>query len=588
MAEQKDIELAREQSIQSRAKEDEPLRHNVLLVLSRAGQLISPWWSRQRDLELRRFWKTVDHLAGAIYTFESRLSTIPFRIEPKDGTIRAHQRLADEFTDLLLEEADLGEGWNSFYEPWVEDLITQDNGAFAEVIGPGEIDGPLVGMPSGIAHLDSWRCVRTGNPEYPVLFQDPDGTLHKMHYTRVIYSSQMPSPDALMHRVGFSAVSRCLNIAQNLLDQMIYKQEKLGSRPARGIMVTKGGLDPDDIREALALANEAMDNQALSRFSRTAVVGHADMPEAGLDLVELSSMPDGFDERESITLGIAAIALALGVDARELFPATVTGATRADALISHLKQRGKGIGQVLQLTERKFNSKFLPDTLRMVFDFQDDAQDQQRAEIKYRRAERHSTYIKNMILDDRTIREQMVEDGDLTKDQFIRLELQSGRLEDGDSVLVLFFRPDSARDLDMGVEDPLAVHANNAADVLATIEERRVAFLAETSTANPNRKAVLQEYLAALDELELMYGGQSRQAVRDSRRPDRSPPEEERGEETMEEGGETEGIPPDSEPEDLELETEMKSDGRVLRGILAQAATAVRDAANRINGKERG
>ena len=63
-------------------------------------------------------------------------------------------------------------------------------------------------------------------------------------------------------------------------------------------------------------------------------------------------LPDGFDEQTSILYGMAAIALAFGVDARELFPAMSAGATRADALLQHLKQRGKGPGQILQMTEQ--------------------------------------------------------------------------------------------------------------------------------------------------------------------------------------------------------------------------------------------
>lgn len=507
MAEAKDIDLARSQSVQSRSDLDEPLRHNIALVLSRAGQLMSPWWSSQRDIELRAFWKKVDHLAGAVYTFESRLSTIPFKILPKDASIRAHWKLALEFQELLTQESEFGNGWNAFYEPWVEDLVTQDNGAFAEIIGPGDPSGPIVGMPTGLAHLDSARCQRTGNVEWPVLYQDPKDGLHKMHHTRVILASQMPSPNELMNDVGFCAVSRCTNIAQNLLDMMVYKQEKLGSRPARGLMITQGGLDPDDVKEAFALANEGMDNQSLSRYSRTVVVGHADMPDSAVQMTDLASLPDGFDEKVSTTLDMAAIALAFGVDARELFPGMQAAATRADALISHIKQRGKGLGQVIQLTERKFNFKFLPDTLSMVFDFQDDAQDAQQAEIRLKRSERHEIDLNNATLDERTIREQMLADGDISKEQFERLELEDGRLPDGDPVLALFFRSDTKEDLDMGVENPLAVLQNDPVDMLNTIVQKRNDFLIEQVSSAPARKRLIRLMMGALQELEVMYGG---------------------------------------------------------------------------------
>ena len=580
---QKDIELAREHSVQSRARE-ETLGHNVLLVLTVAGQLLPAWWSRQRDMKLREYWKQIDHLAGAIYTFESRLSTIPFLIEPRDPNFASHRRLAEQFQEILLNESEFGEGWNAFYEPWIEDLITQDNGAFGEIVGDGPPEGPIVGMPLGIAHMDSQFCIRTGNPVFPVVFQDPKEGYHKMHYTRVFYSSQMPSPNIRMNKVGFCAISRCLNISQNLLDMMIYKQEKFGSRPQRGIIVTKGGLDPEDVREALKIANESMDNQGLRRYSRHAVIGAADLPEAALEVIETTKIPDGFDEEKSTILAMAAISLALGVDARELFPSMSIGATRADALLSHLKQRGKGYGQVLEITERGLTSKFLPDVLKITFDYQDDAQDQQQAEIKAKRAERHQTYIKNLILTERVVREQMLSDGDISQEQFENLELEDGRLPDGQSVLALFYMPDSSQELNMGVDDPLDTTANDAAGILALIKEKRGLFIRDAATANPGRRQELRQFQAALDQLELTYGGKSAEAARGARiQP--APAEDE--EEVEENGGtEEEGILQDVDSEDLELDDLTKAGDRTFRRMMRSAAVEIRKAAQRIGQRE--
>ena len=675
-----DLEKVKDQSIQARAR-GEGATLSLLLWAVRGAELISPWWSKQRDADLRRFWKSVDHLAGAVYTIQSRLITIPFQVLPRDKTVKAHVRQAEEFTDMLINQSEFGEGWGTFYSKFVEDLVTQDGGSMGEIIGEGRPDGPIIGMPNGIAHLDSWRCLgrdsrillddgttksileivrekypgpvitldgygnvksrkitnwhetplgdrywlrmvlehakahygkeeglwltndheiltpsgwiqveklsigdkvitvhpapseqqsavlvgtllgdghltpkhgksqwsrigltqgskqkewlelkrwsfsgfkwtpvrigknkydsvfyqtecwktpslgkwrdnwypegrkvvhresvekyfgplmlatwfcddgdtqkrkwggpsaristlgfpkedvvwlanfltdqgietlarthskgidgedqyylyvtvegskvlfqmiapyvpdclryklpegspeynkelweeiepavrfadiiaklyegnngeqvttfcidveddhnfvasgtvvhnctRTGDPEFPIIYQDTDGKRYKMHYTRVAFSSQMPSPSATMNGVGFCAVSRCINIAQNILDILVYKQEKLGSRPQRSIMVTSGGLDPDVVRSAFIQAESQMQAQQLRRYSKTVVIGHEDMPDAKLDLIDLASLPDGFDERESIILGMAAIALAFGMDARE-------------------------------------------------------------------------------------------------------------------------------------------------------------------------------------------------------------------------------------------------------------------------------
>jgi len=316
----------------------------------------------------------VDYLSGTVYTLVSRLKTVPFRVTPRDMSVSAHQRLASEYERILLDQSEFMLGWDAFISKFVEDLL----------------------------------C-----------------------YTRVIHMSQMPSPAVEMRGVGFCAVSRCINIAQSMLDVLVYKQEKLGSRPLRALLLTGGGLDPDDVTAAMQLSEQAMDNKMLRRYSNVVVIGGKRLPNATLDMIELSSLPDGFDEQTSTILGMSAIALAFGMDPRELFPALTSGATKAEALISHIKQRGKGPGEILQAIERQLNAKFLPASLQMSFDFQDDEQDRQQAEIKGKRAERYVAMFGAGLVDARTMREQMLGDGDLTEAQFERLELEDGRLPDG-------------------------------------------------------------------------------------------------------------------------------------------------------------
>lgn len=813
------IEAARQDTIQSRI--DQPVTGgNVFVVnwIAKSGATVSPWWSQTRDMQLRDFWKSSDHIAGTVYTLQAKLTAIPFRIEARDRSVQEHVRQAEDLTEVMFAAAEFGEGWPSFYGRWCEDLVTQDNGAFGEIIGPGDPAGPLTGMPISIAHLDSLRCLgrdsrltlpdgstrsiyrivkeryngkvlsidsngrkcfrqvtgwyesplqnrywlriklkdakraygrseglwvtndhevmtrqgwkradqltlsdeimtpyvqpspeqqhlligtllgdacltkpagqlcksglgftqgidqeqwlatkmyallglgwsnirhndrtlqtstktspyltvlrsewypegkkivpreligdalsdmtlatwymddgdlqkhtwnervtgysprlstlgfspddsgylkdiltrqgitaslhrmrdsygiyitasggkmlfqkigrfvipsmryklppdtpdfepkswqisetdpyyspiesiergnngqqataycidvedthsfiaggmlvhnctRTGNAEYPVIYEDLSGTRYKMHYTRVLYSSQMPSPIADMFGVGFCSVSRCINVAQTLVDMLTFKQEKMGSRPHRKILVTKGGLDPKDLQRAFTLAETEMDNQGLTRYSKIVTVGSGTLMESGIDEIDLSTLPDGFDENTSTILGMATIALAFGMDARELFPALGAGSTRAEALLQHLKQRGKGPGQIIQITENLFNHKYLPPHLRMVFDFQDDAQDRQVADSRKVRAEKRQIDSQTGALDKRAMREQMLADGDIDRGQFERLELRDGRLADGSSILSLFYSDDRqiSKMLDLGVDDPLDVSGN--------------------------------------------------------------------------------------------------------------------------------
>lgn len=484
---------------------------NVFIIsnFARAGELIAPWWSPLRDSQLRTFSKNVDYLSGAVYTMVSKLISIPVKIIARNMNNKSQVREAERQTNMIQMVPGFGEGWTGEYGMFVEDLLTQDNGGFMEIIGPGYVDGPIIGAPVSFSHLDSARCQRTGNPIYPVIYQDLDGVLHKIHFSRIMFNSIQKSPIREMLGVGFCSVSRCTNVAQTLLDILIYKQEKLGSRPHRQLIITQGGLDPKDLQTAFEISEEMMDSQNLQRYSKVVVGGSQTLPEADLKVIDLSSMPDGFNEETSIMLGMATIALAFGTDARELFPSMGAGATRADALLQHLKQRGKGPGQILQLTENLMNYKYLPPYLQFQADFQDDAQDRQTAEIRGVRANTRVQTLASGAADERALRLQMYNDGEITREQLERLELDSGRLENGDNVLSLFFSNDAnfRRLLKLpGVDNPLDTKTYNPDYILMAIADQKAAvYDLMVNGKSEDDMDVAHKANAALTQLELLY-----------------------------------------------------------------------------------
>jgi hypothetical protein len=481
--------------------------YGILRWMGMGHDIIPPWWSASRDAELRRFWKSGDHIAGAVYSVATRVTTTPFQILPKDDSVRSHMRQAETMQTLLNQYADYGQGWQVCMDKFVQDVLTQDNGGFLEVIGPGPADGPLMGAAVGIAHLDSGRCTRTSDPEFPIIYQDIDGKRYKLHYTRVIYRSQMPSPQKEMYGVGFCAVSRAIYNAQNLIDMAVYKQEKLGSRPPRQLLVGSH-VSAAKILEAFALANANMDNQNLGRFSKTVVIGSGDN-DISVDRVDLASVPDGFDEETSTTLAMFAIAMAFGVDARELWPATSSGATKADAMVQHLKARGKGLGQLQKMITQEINHKVLPAHLYIEFDAQDDEEDQIQSEINNMRADARGKNLTAGTITVRVARLQMLDEGEITQQQFEDMELADGRLEDGTNVLALFQSPDKEMRTLLrltGVQDPLDVEANDPATMTRLITER-IKFLQGKLFTAPNGrlKQLAQMAIAALDMLSTLY-----------------------------------------------------------------------------------
>ena len=164
----------------------------IIPFMAQEASMVPPWWSFNRDVYLRKFWKRSSHLAMMVYTGQNMLVNTPMRVVAKDPSIVSHNEQAESLTYLLMNVSEFGESLLVAKTRYVEDYLTQDNGGFMEVIGPGDPVGPIEGIPESVRHLDSRYCWRTGNPIYPVVYHDPfdGGKAYKLHRTRVIYMSR--------------------------------------------------------------------------------------------------------------------------------------------------------------------------------------------------------------------------------------------------------------------------------------------------------------------------------------------------------------------------------------------------------------
>ena len=497
------VEAARSQSIQERGKRQDSTIVTNIASMFQAADTLPPWWSAFRDQGLYDLWHVSDLLGGAMYAMASKMSTIPFHIEARDMSVTAHLQDAERFERKLQESSEWGTGWGQFFSKQVESLLGQDNGRFMEIIDMSPRKAQAIRGPAiSVASLDPSRCQRTSDPEFPVLYTRTDGKMVKLHWTRVAFEAQLPSSRVDMYGVGLCAVSRCAGYAQHMLDIAKYNEEKLGSRPMRGIITVGGGLDPEKVGDALNIASGLTDQKGLQRFQWLPIVGSADIEEPTVELTSLSTLPDGFDEQEATEVAMAAIALAFGVDARELWPGQTSASTRADALLSHIKQRGKGPGHILLETERMFNNWYLPPYLKMVFDFQDDAQDRQKAEIRNERSKTRKSDIDDQISSIRTERERMLIEGEIQSAQFEQLELSDGRLPDGTPIQVLFYRDDEIYSDILtipGFLDPLDFRANDPDEILDAIAPKlSEAYALLSSESRQIQKRQIQQSIAAL------------------------------------------------------------------------------------------
>jgi hypothetical protein len=348
------------------------------------------WWSPARDQELRRMWHKDGILASTIYTMQAVLSTIGWVIEgsPKDV----------EASKVPFENAEFGEGFKVCIKKLIEDWLTQDNGIFLELIGPGNPELPLLTPPEGIAHLDAGRCWRTGDPEYPIWYMGFNRSWKKVHWTRICYSAANPSAIELARGLGFSAASRVAAISRVMRDTVRYKMEKVSGRQTRAIM-TVSGAPIKAVQLAMEEAERAADNADQMRFSAIPIIA---APSGGTkieaSLLELAKVPDGFTWENELQMYAYILALALGIDARELWPATQSGATKADAEVQHRKAMRKGVGDFISTIEFMANQRIVLGDAVFGFKPKDNEEDKAQADVEKVRVDTVSGMITSGVV----------------------------------------------------------------------------------------------------------------------------------------------------------------------------------------------
>jgi len=383
----------------------------ILLRFATVADEISRWWSPNRDRQLREFWRTEPLLASAIFTVMSRQAAFTWTLDGEPGPVKkAHD---------ILTHADLGQGWLSFIEKGTEDLCTQDNGWFIEIIRPKGA-GPEA-PPIGIAHLDAGACTRTGDAEIPLVYRDRKGIKHFLYWWQVIMMAEMPSPIQTMNGVGFCAVSRVLKAAQILRDIGTYKKEKVSSQPQRGLWFIQG-IRRSIIDDALKEAAEEEANRGLTRFVTPKIIATMD---AGVPLniheLDFASLPDGFDEETTLRWYIAQLAMGFGTDYQDFapMPGQKLG-TGAQAEVQARQARAKSSALFRKRLEFAINQYILPQSVDFKFVVVDPEEELENAKVAKLRAEARHIRIESGEIDIGEARQLALDDGDLSPEMMER------------------------------------------------------------------------------------------------------------------------------------------------------------------------
>ncbi len=381
-----DAAQARDLSIQARA-DNEPVASTFPTSFSFGytnpyESIISPWWSQTRDMELREFWMRPnnDILQGAI-------SSMIKKSKAWNWVIEGPQRVVNKYQKVLIS-AEFQKGWSYLLGKMLSDYFSQDKGGFWELMGNGDPNGPITDVLE-IANLDARFCQLTGDPEYPVIFNNPKTErTHRLHASRVCHFVDMPSPAEGMNDTGFCAVSRVIGSSDILLKINKYKNEKLSDLPEAGLLLFNNVL-PDRWADAQDDYQRETRHLGQQHWRNIMTMFGLDPTQpATADFISFSNLPDAFNELETTNIYLNIVALAFGVDIREFWP--ISGGSLGsseETAIMHSKARGKGVGEVISMVEREINNKVLPDSATFYFDFKNDEEDLLKADIDGKRTE---------------------------------------------------------------------------------------------------------------------------------------------------------------------------------------------------------
>jgi hypothetical protein len=329
---------------------------------------VPPWGNPNRLTYLRDFARTEPILAGALSSMVSKVSSM-------DWYVSGGRNRAAYGRDLLANACD-GDGWNKLLDKWAQDYLGTDFGGALE-LARDKSDGPV----TGVYNFDAATLKATGNRNYPLNYTPrlkngrPGKNTYPLAPTDFCHIVDMPAPEEQRLDLGFCSVSRAIKAARVLLALYEYDEEKLADMPMPGL-VTVSGMLMSELAEAFKLYDAKRDDKQQVHFKQLLWLASAGaLQNIDAKLISFADLPENFDREQTVSLYVYTLALDFGVDAREFWPATQSGATKGEAEVQAQKAKGKGFGRMLTNMERALNWNVMPADVAFGFDRQDDDAD---------------------------------------------------------------------------------------------------------------------------------------------------------------------------------------------------------------------
>lgn len=308
--------------------------------------------SPQRDPLLTATLDLEDAWASAVNKAVTKIAVRGYEISDSDDSSRR-----TEAGQALVRDLDGPAKYRSGMAKIVQDFLLTDNGWFCEVVRVSKAPNSKV---KALYPLDSFRCVRTGNLDYPVAYFDFDGVWHKLRQDQVIFGSDMPSARSRLFGKGRCAASRAFQTIATLAGMKTYLREKItGSRALALHFIA--GVGPTQIKDAMETSDA--ENVRKGRYAYKGAVMVPIMAQGDISIatVDLASIPDGFDPDQIERSSLRTYALAIGINPDELIDrAAGLNSGQSAQVAENASEEAGGIPYLIKDWEDQINHLVMP------------------------------------------------------------------------------------------------------------------------------------------------------------------------------------------------------------------------------------
>lgn len=325
-------------------------------------------------------------------------------------------------------------GYIPFMQRLGRDFLTTNNGCFFQVARTSRSFGSAI---TGLYHLSSLRCKRTGDPDYPVIYTDRMGHEQVLRWFDVVSLVDCPEPNDTGYGYGFCSADRAYDQIKILSAYEGYLYEKLTANSPTALHLING-LTRDQLKDVLADAEDEQAEDGLVQFMG-AIIATMLRPDQvpATATIQLAGLPDNVTSDEVRARADLIYANALGMDLNEIRPQGGQAlGVGASAQVMHQKAKGKGIISFRQQFEHGANWEILDPRSRFFFTERDLVDEERRARIAATYGNAVEKMVKSGLMSPRQGQEWLI-DVDMIPRRFAHRDIVGDDLADDDKPALL-------------------------------------------------------------------------------------------------------------------------------------------------------